>query len=105
VLQPRYIGHIFVSLAEHNVDQIVGVLKQAETGLPLLRGSGRREFPSRASTDGRNNTLDWSGSSAPVEAASGREQSVEAAVADLTFFQGMVAEYLLNQSAPPVYDL
>jgi putative transposase len=29
-------GHIFVSLAEHNVDQIVGVLKQAETGVPLL---------------------------------------------------------------------
>ena len=36
MLQPRYIGHIFVSLAEHNVDQIVGVLKQAETGVPLL---------------------------------------------------------------------
>jgi hypothetical protein len=42
---------------------------------------------------------------APVESVSGREQSVEAAVADLTLFQGMVAEYLLNQSAPPVYDL
>jgi len=36
----------------------------------------------------------------PAEAASGREQSVEPAVADLTLFQGMVAEYLLNQSAP-----
>jgi hypothetical protein len=47
-----------MSLAQFNVDQIVAVLKQAETGVPLVELGGWG-FPSRPSTDGRNNTLDW----------------------------------------------